>query len=200
MSISQTLATSDDAYSGESGPLAVLYRLLSQSMRSPVQGHLDETFFQVFFALLDQTGLADEAAALREADLLNPEGMEALQVEYTRLFVNGLPQVAAPPYGSVYLDGGAMLQGPSTGCVLRCYRDHGFEPAHPGEPADSIWLELEFMARLLDAGDVEAEQAFRRDFLRPWLPALAARILHEARHPFYRLTIQLIDILTKEDE
>ncbi|OQX12777.1 MAG: hypothetical protein BWK76_17130 [Desulfobulbaceae bacterium A2] len=200
MSTPQNTDTAVGTEADDSDGLAALYRVLALALRTPTAERIDEDFLQVLLAVLDEAGLSEEAVALRDADLLSPAGLEALQVEHTRLFVNAMPRAVAPPYASVYLDSGGMLQGPTTGRVLQYYRTHGFEPADSAEPADSIWLELEFLARLLDAGELKAAAEFRRSLFRPWFSQFADRILYEARHPLYRMTIQLIDILTKEEQ
>lgn len=124
---------------------------------------------------------------------------EELAVEYARLFV-GPFGLKAPPYGSVYLDGGHTVMGPSTMETIQTYekeglvRDEGFK-----ELPDHIAVELEFMYFLiyrevetLQNGDPERAREYRRKqgefrirFLDKWVPAFCRNIKEETDNGFY---------------
>src|SRR4030043_2079977 len=74
---------------------------------------------------------------------------EDLAVEYARLFV-GPYELKAPPYGSVYLDGGRRVMGDSTMEVVRIYEKTGLAMDKDfKELPDHIAVELEFMFFLI---------------------------------------------------
>lgn len=101
---------------------------------------------------------------------IGAESLEALVIEYNRLFV--VPGASyVPPYESVYTDAveieysphmisGAgemptrvreLLWGPSTVAVERAYAQAGLAVAHAaGMPPDHLGIELQFLARLCD--------------------------------------------------
>lgn len=123
----------------------------------------------------------------------------ALEVEHTRLFV-GPGRVPASPYGSVYLDGGALM-GESTADALRHYREAGFVLApETGMLPDHLVVELSFLsvlaeeaARAIGAGDWAAARlwlgrrgAFLCDHLGAWAPPLAEAVLAATNEPLYR--------------
>ena len=136
--------------------------------------------------------------------------MEALEVEYTRLFLGpGLP--AVPPYESVYVDGEEAdapgpLWGQATFAVRDAYRQAGLAP-HPGpEPPDHLATDLEFVAMLSqreamtladgDLGEAEAMRqrraSFLRDHLNRWAPVVAEKAAAEAQHPLYQAAARLL--------
>jgi TorA maturation chaperone TorD len=123
----------------------------------------------------------------------------ALEIEHTRLFV-GPGRVPASPYGSVYLDGGALM-GESTADALRHYGEAGFALApDAGMLPDHLVVELSFLsvlaeeaARALRAGDWPAARlwlgrrgAFLCDHLGAWAPPLAEAVLAATNEPLYR--------------
>lgn len=111
-------------------------------------------------------------------------GLEALQAEYVRLFINALPEVPCPPYGSVYLEG--TLMGESTVRLKKLYARYGWLTP---EMADHIAVELEFLALLAAMG---GDARVREDFdylwghLSLWAPAFLARVEENDRSGFYR--------------
>ena len=111
-----------------------------------------------------------------------------------------MPHVTVPPYASVYLDGSGTLQGPTTERTRDFYRAHGYDLASETEPADHLALELDFLAALTGEGQVEAEEVFLRTLFRPWFTRFKERCMQEVRHPFYTVSIQLIDFFTKEEQ
>jgi TorA maturation chaperone TorD len=159
-------------------------------------------------------GLADEVAAPDAPLSLPAVDAAALSHEYHRLFV-GPDRLAAPPYESVYLDGGVVM-GESTSMVARRYREAGYalDPSVRGPP-DHVETELAFMALLAEeeaaaweqgdpnrAGRWQARQReFLAEHLACWAPELSSRILGATEAPFYRgLAVALRELVAVEQE
>jgi len=136
--------------------------------------------------------------------------MEALEVEYTRLFLGpGLP--AVPPYESVYVNREeahvlGLLWSQATFAVRDAYQQAGLTP-HPGsEPPDHLAAELEFIALLSQReaaaraeGDLQEAEGIRQqrtsflaNHLRRWAPVVAERVAEQAQHPLYEAAGKLL--------
>jgi TorA maturation chaperone TorD len=108
-----------------------------------------------------------------------------LETEYVRLFINAMPEVPCPPYGSVYLEGTVM--GVSTLRVIEIYRKYGMAT---DELADHIAVECEFLAWL--RGLAGENQAASQDFsilfehLRQWTDPFFARVAEHDRIGCFR--------------
>lgn len=178
--------------------IGTLYRFCAHSLSYPTSRWFTEAYLESFYHLLDLLEADEEKQAIRLAIKASDDPIEELQVEYTRLFINGAPHVAAPPYGSVYIDRG--LQGQHAEKTLLFYRKHGFELKNSAELPDHIVHQLEFLALLAEKQDLEASRDFLQSIFLPWFSLFLARVLEEARHPLYRVIVQLIDYLTKEDD
>ena len=124
---------------------------------------------------------------------LKSEPLEEVQYEYTRLFVNGYPKTACPPYESVYREG--TMLGESAMNVYLIYQDWGPEVSGD-EAGDHLAVMLEFLYYLASLRDVadddkklkaveEAIEGFWKDYLRPWLPQFAGDLTESAKMPFY---------------
>jgi len=61
-----------------------------------------------------------------QSDIAGMARVETLEVDYARLFV-GPFNLMAPPYGSVYLEGGRQVMGASTADVQKRYRAAGLD-------------------------------------------------------------------------
>ncbi|MGA6925189.1 MAG: molecular chaperone TorD family protein [Desulfosarcina sp.] len=124
----------------------------------------------------------------------------SLEVDYAGLFV-GPFIVAAPPYGSVYLEDKRQLMGDSTIDVRRHYLDLGLDLSPDFKEApDHICAELEFMhvlisqgAEAIDAGDydqvvesIRHQRVFLEKHLASWIPAFTAKLIDHARTDYYR--------------
>ncbi|MFO7643809.1 MAG: molecular chaperone TorD family protein [Desulfosarcina sp.] len=129
----------------------------------------------------------------------------SLEVDYAELFV-GPFIVAAPPYGSVYLEDKRQLMGDSTIDVRRHYLSLGLDLSPDFKEApDHICAELEFMYVLIsqgveaiDAGDYDQlaeivghQQVFLEKHLAAWIPAFTAKIIDHARTDYYRILGEL---------
>ena len=160
---------------------------------------------------LETVGLsAGEVAAALEA--LNGD-LQALQIEHTRLFINGVPHVLAPPYASVYADGGRLMGQPAER-ALRAYREAGLTISSASHALpDHLAVELEFMFHLgreelkaTDHGDTaRADQmrqrsiVFLNECLLPWVPAWRLRVEESARLAFYPALARLAEAWLRTD-
>lgn len=180
--------------------LADIYTLLAMTASYPDTIHQTKDFFNGFLALLDVLGWSEERAHIQEWYNQSDHPLESLQLEYTRLFINAVPHVIAPPYASVYLDGDSSIQGKSTEKTYDYYRQCGFELSNKTEPPDHIQNELYFLAELVREGRYHEEETFLKNYFRPWFTLFADRVLQETGHPFYRVSMQLIDFFTKEEQ
>ena len=177
--------TSDD-------PIALLYGL-----RYPDPKLIDKHYVSTLASVTTELKIPEQDL---EQFSVDDSGLEALQVEYTRLFVNAVPRVIAPPYASVYVDGDKGLQGKTTEKTRIFYRECGFDLADETEPADHLALELEFLSHLAAESRFEDEELFLKTLFRPWFRHFYKYIIPEVQHPFYRALIHLTATITKEEQ
>ena len=128
-----------------------------------------------------------------------------LQIEYTYLFINAIPNVPAPPYESVYF-GEGLLMGAPVSRVLHLYREAGLiiSESYDALP-DHIGAELEFIFYLVqqetrakqtderETADTwrEKQSHFLSKHLLQWSSPFMIRVTQNARMPFYRLLAEL---------
>ncbi len=134
----------------------------------------------------DTPPIADDLAKIgsKWGGIGDNEAFRVLQAEYVRLFINALPEVPCPPYGSFYLEG--ALMGESTVRLRKLYASYGWQT---DELADHIAVELEFLAMLAAMGEDEAirkDYQFVLDQLNLWAPAFLERVEEHDRLGFYR--------------
>ncbi|MFA7383527.1 MAG: molecular chaperone TorD family protein [Desulfurivibrionaceae bacterium] len=179
--------------------MAEIYRFLARSLRYPDSSWLQAEYFSVLDAFLVGLGWDTEAAYLRRSISESVDWLETMQVEYTRLFVNAVPGVLAPPYGSVYLSDDGMLYGPSAEKTKLFYHEQGFDLVGEADIPDHLTFELEFLALLVEEGKSDEEELFLSRHFRPWFPKFQARVVCETHHHFYRVLVNLIDFFTREE-
>ena len=175
-----------------------VYRFLSQCMQYPDAKWMNDEFFNVFYNLLGTLGGVEDGVSIKVEIDNSEDPIEDLQVEYTRLFINGSPHVIAPPYGSVYMD--QSLQGAFAGDTLAFYREKGFGMNENADLPDHLIHELEFLSLLAEEKDFAGEEEFLKKLFRPWYAKFHPRVTEGAHHPFYRVVVQLIDFFTKEED
>lgn len=149
--------------------LQALSRLFSYPEKRPVNGDLSK--------LLLITGEKWEVAP-------GENGLQVLQNNYVNLFINALPEIPCPPYGSFYLEG--VLMGQSTVRVKNLYHEYGFQTE---EVPDHIAVELEFLAILstLPAHDsVQEDYDFLLNHLRQWTPEFFKQVELSDDMGFYK--------------
>jgi len=138
--------------------------------------------------------------------------LEALQVEYTYLFINAVPRVPAPPYASAYTGQGLLMAEPAE-AALQAYREAGLALAKNYQDLpDHLAAELEFLAWLglqavsaYEKGEKhegnqweEKGKAFLSRQVTPWLPEFCRRVEEASRVSFYRELVRLAAVLLRE--
>lgn len=141
----------------------------------------------------------------RLAAAFDGESLEALLVDYTRLFL-GPTDLLARPYGSWWLTGEKTLMQDATVAILGLYREGGFEMDEGfRELPDHVAAELEFLYLLLyrrvqarQAGDIPGAERYTRlhrrlltEHLGRWAEPFADAIARHAGTAFYRSLAQL---------
>lgn len=183
---------------------SLVYRRLADAFRMP-----ESDLTGVFDELESTLNRLDSQAVENITDLkrsyFDHPSPCSLAVDYAVLFV-GPFIVAAPPYGSVYLEDKRQLMGDSTVDVRRHYLSLGFDLSPDfREAPDHICAELEFMHVLIskgveaiDAGDYDQlaeiaghQQVFLKKHLAAWIPAFTAKIIDHARTDYYRNLAEL---------
>lgn len=184
--------------SATSQDIASLYRFLAQCMQYPDPKWMNDDFFNVLYNLLGTFEAITEGKEIRNAIEQSADPIEDLQIEYTRLFITGVPHVVAPPYASVYMD--QSIQGAFALKTLTFYREKGFTMGDDADLPDHLVHELEFLSLLTQEEDFTGEEEFLSKLFRPWYKQFCPRVAEETRHPYYRMVVTLIDSFTKEEE
>lgn len=177
--------------------IATLYRFCAHSMQYPESEWLTDQYLESLFSLLKVLDADKEIESIKQFFRNSPDPIEELQIEHTRLFINGFPHVVAPPYGSVYLD--KSLQGKHAEKTMEFYAKHGFHLKDNADLPDHLIHELEFLSLLADSDNQEAEAEFLHTLFRPWFNKFSSRVQLESNSQFYLVIVQFIDYLTKED-
>jgi TorA maturation chaperone TorD len=135
--------------------------------------------------------------------------LQALQVEYTHLFINAIPHVPVPPYASAYVGQGMLMNEPAE-AALRAYRHAGLDLAEDyHDLPDHLAVELEFLSwleeRAIEAYEerngeraqvwTEQKETFLSQQVQPWLPEFCWRVEEAARIPFYPELAKLVKLL-----
>lgn len=122
---------------------------------------------------------------------------------YTRLFVLGVPRVAAQPFGSCWLESDQQAMGRTTVAVRQLMADHGIA-AGSGLLPDHIASELAFMAWLIaNEGAADTVVATRdrllHEHLVRWVPRFTLALRAADPPTLYLLAAELVDRLLAED-
>jgi len=188
------MASQNPAYA----QISVIYRFCAQSMRYPSTQWFTDNYLQTLYDFLRTLRGTKEIEILQQEIETAGKALEPLQVEYTRLFINGVPHVVAPMYAGVYID--RSLRGKFSEEILTYYAQCGYTLSTPGDLPDNLVHQLEFLSFLAEDGNQNAEEEFLRRFFLRWFSMFASRINKEALHPFYPVIVSIIDFFTKEEE
>jgi TorA maturation chaperone TorD len=169
-------------------------------MRYPEPSFCNDQLFDTTESLLDSLDWQTELSAFRQWREQTANHLDDLQIEYTRLFITAAIRKTIPPYASVYMDGDGTLSGRTTELTRDFYRERGYDLIDETEPADHIRFELDFLSALAGEAKFDDEELFLKTLFRPWFVRFQEKSMKEARHPFYKVSIQLIDFFTKEEQ
>lgn len=203
MEFDTTQAGHSSVDSEEARTLSDIYSFLALTMRYPDPSFCTNTFLDTLEALLNSLHW--------QADLIDLQGwrqqsrefnfIQDLQLEYTGLFINAATTGATiPPYASVYMDGDRNIQGRTTEQTRDFYRACGFDIVNKAEPADHLQHELEFLAALVGEERFADEEHFLKTLFRPWFQRFHKQSIEKVRHPYYAVSLKLIDFFTKEEQ
>ncbi len=173
--------------------LSEIYKFLAQAIRYPEKDWYNADFLSVYSTLLEGLGWPEKDQLPTD---VSEQFLEDVQVEYTRLFINAVPHVVAPPYGSIFIDGG--LNGVTADRTREYYREHGFDITSNEFP-DHIVTELDFMA-LLEEGQAGSSEEFLARLFRPWFDKFKKQVLAGSDDLYITTTIKLIDFFTCVEE
>lgn len=184
------------------------YKLLSACYYLPEEDTLGK------LAQLEEAmgGVCAEAAE-HVSDMGGETEIEQLRIDYSKLFV-GPFKLLAPPYGSVYLEGGRRVMGESTLDAHNRYREVGLDISGDlKEVPDHIAIELEFMYYLV-LKEIEAignsdfenaldylnkQKGFLEDHLGVWVSEFANIVEENAGTDFYRNLARVTKVFVKRD-
>ena len=153
------------------------------------------------------------SAVLMRNELEHAGNQEKLKVEFARLYI-GPYRLAAPPYGSIYLDGERKIMGDSTIDVSKRYFDSGLVISDNFKDVpDHIAAELEFMYFLvaneinaissgkLDEGSecLYRQQSFLIDHLGAWIVDFSRNTEVSTKCEFYRNLARVTRVFIAED-
>ncbi len=177
-----------------------LCRFLAACYYEPGPEFAEEKLFDSMLAAASRLHpeLADHARKLAQA--FAAQDLQALLVDYTRLFM-GPMEALAKPYGSSWLNAPAPTGDNPPPAVLELYSEGGFEidPEFMELP-DHVAVELEFLYLLVftenraasvgDADALTATQSLRQRFLAEhlgaWIEPFTAALADGAGTAFYR--------------
>lgn len=179
--------------SQETDQLSHVFNFLAQATRYPQDDWFNTEFLTVLNSFLKQLGVDSDQYNLPTQ--VSEQFLEDVQVDYTRLFINGNPHVISPPYGSMYIDG--SLNDTTADLTRTFYRQHGFDTTTQEFP-DHITTELEFLS-LEFKEDPDVAQEFIEKLFLPWFATFKDRVLTEAATNYIRVIIDLIDFFTRPE-
>ena len=200
MSADSTELDQEDISAAEAQTLSSIYSFLALTIRYPDATFCNAQLLDTIESLLESLHWQADLTEFRQWRQQTPAYLDDLRTEYTRLFITSIPGTTFPLYASVYLDGARTLNGRTTERTRNFYREHGYDLVDETEPADHLSLELDFLAAL--AGEAKHDDAdrFLRTLFRPWFERFQEKSLKEARHPYFKVSLQLIDFFTKEEQ
>ncbi len=163
------------------------YKILSLIFHRPDRefaGYLRNGFVKDIRAL-DSDAATEFYNFLKEnTEKSDEEFYNMLAVEYTRLFIAGVPGAACPPYESIYRENNVM--GNSTMDVLDNYSRAGLKVMENfRDLPDHVAVELEFLYYLMDKENTEAYEAFIKEHISRWVPEFCGRVEKNDRTGFY---------------
>ncbi len=128
---------------------------------------------------------------------VDSRSLDAIQAEYTRLFINSAQTKTVPPFASVYLDPSGLLCQRGLDEAMSFYNEAGLSPVSGTEPEDHVTYELNFLAELLDASKTDIACRFITQHLSRWYPAFQSRLLDAKPLFIYEIASRLSWLLVQ---
>ncbi|VAX28936.1 hypothetical protein MNBD_IGNAVI01-1327 [hydrothermal vent metagenome] len=127
------------------------------------------------------------------------EFLEAIQVEYTNLFITNFPKLPAPLYKSYYSE--KELFGKDTERLIEIYQKYNFKVSSEiSELPDHLAIQLEFVYRLIEQGtEILAQKNFVKNEILGWIDELQSKINESSSIPIYSFMIKVIIKFIKYD-
>lgn len=123
---------------------------------------------------------------------------EALQIDYTGLFVNSFPHAHAHPFAGWYLRDGVVF-GKHEQEMRSFYAAQGIcMDEETTLPADHIMVELEFAATLMEAYETSGDSSFLLilqellQHMNSWVPQFTEAMLLYADSLFYKTAAEIL--------
>lgn len=195
-----TIKTVSIPSEGNSDQIADIFFFLSLMMRYPDPSFFDRKFLDFLEQILTNLDVPEQQLIIANWRKNRKDSLTDCQLEYTRLFINAIPKVIAPPYGSYYLDGDMSIQGKNTEKTLIFYREHGFDLINGTEPSDKLQFELEFLSSLFREEKFTSAETFLATLFLPWFEKFYRQASQGTEHPFYTTALDLIYFFTKEEQ
>ncbi len=125
--------------------------------------------------------------------------LEAIQVEYTNLFITSFPSLLAPLYQSYYSE--KELFGNDTERIIETYQKYNFKVSSAiTELPDHLAIQLEFVYRLIEQGTEKlAQKNFIKNEILSWIEKLQTKIIESSSIPLYPYMINVIIKFIKYD-
>lgn len=189
-------------------------RFLSACFYEPGPEFAEEDLFGSMLIAAERIhpDLVRRARALGEA--FSTEDLQALLIDYTRLFL-GPVQALAKPYGSSWLSAPASSDVPASAAVLDLYSAGGLDLDEEFKDLpDHVAVELEFLYLLTfkrndaqrtgQTDELSALEQLERRFLSGhlgvWIGPFAAAIKSNAETAFYRQLAEMTEELVRMEE
>ncbi len=148
--------------------------------------------------LIDLEELKDEME--RWMDQLDSLNFQDVEADFVNLFISGFPTTIAPPYESVYRNNG-LVMGPTTEDVIEMYAKYQLEPAEESSLPDSLPIELEFIAFLLENyPDSRDLTYFFREHILSWIDEFLDRVGDSGIPLFVTLSRMLRKFIDQEKD
>jgi TorA maturation chaperone TorD len=130
------------------------------------------------------------------AELPEARAIEALQIEYCRLFIG--PNPVCPPFASV-MRGEAVLGGRSRTTLDELLASHGLAVDDGARLASPDHVAVVF-AILAELSEPEAVRECLRRLVLPWVPSWLSTLEHGTEHALFRTLARLAAALIDEDQ
>jgi TorA maturation chaperone TorD len=183
----------------EAESLADVFAFMALLLRYPDSSFFDAELLDSLEALLVSLSLPQKQQDIATWRARTADPLTDAQIEYTRLFINGVPRVVAPPYAACH-QGDGTIQDKTTETIRDFYREQGFDLTFETEPADHIQFQLEFLACLFRAEKYAVAEQFITTLFLPWFTTFQPKVFANTDHPLYRVALQLISFFTKEEQ